>query len=120
MSEDEFIKKYAKNCRHCNRNCLLPNEYEWTCVSCGYNVIKRKHQLSKIQRKNIIFINRLKHAEVKIFCICIDVYKFYEGKDYDEIYEVLSTLKNKKIKINNILVEKHKDMILNPDFEQDY
>ena len=26
-------------------------EYEWTCFSCGYNVNKRKHELSKIQRK---------------------------------------------------------------------
>ena len=80
---------------HCNRNCLLPYEYEFTCVVCGFNVIKTKHQLSKIQRK-INFINRLKYAEQKIFCICIDVYKIYEGNDYDKIYEVLSTLKNKK------------------------
>ena len=40
------------------------------------------------------FINRLKFAEVKIFSICVDVYKFYEGDDFDKIYEVLSTLKN--------------------------
>ena len=79
---------------------------------------KRKNELSKIQRKKINFINRLKYAEQKIFCICIDVYKIYEGDDYDEIYEVLSTLKNKKIKINNILIEKYEDMIENSDFEQ--
>ena len=58
---------------------------------------KRKHEISKIQHKKINFINRLKYAEVKIFSICVDVYKFYEGNDYDKIYEVLSTLK-KKIK----------------------
>ena len=29
-------------------------------------------------------------------CICIVVYKYYEGEDYDKIYEVLSTLKIKK------------------------
>ena len=56
---------------------------------------KRKHELSKIQRKKINFINRLKYAEQKIFCICIDVYKTYEGDDFDEIYKVLSTLKIK-------------------------
>ena len=64
-----------------------------TCFSCGYNVNKRKNELSKIQRKKINFINRLKYAEVKIFSICVDVHKIYEGNDYDEIYKVLSTLK---------------------------
>ena len=49
----------------------------------------------KNKEKKINFINRLKYAEVKIFCICIDVYKIYEGDDYDEIYKVLSILKNK-------------------------
>ena len=44
----------------------------------------------------------------------------YDGKDYDEIYKVLSTLKNKKLKINNILIEKYKIMLENPDFEQNY
>ena len=120
LSEDENILKYGKHCGHCNRNTLLPYEYEYTCFSCGYNVIKRKNELSKIQRKKINFINRLKYAEQKIICICIDVYKIYEGDDYDEIYKVLSTLKNKKLKINNILIEIYKDMIKNPDFEQNY
>ena len=62
----------------------------------------------------------MKYAEVKIFCICIDVYKIYEGDDYDEIYKVLSTLKNKKLKINNTFIEKYNDMRKNPDFEQNY
>ena len=51
LSQDESIQKYAKRCGHCNRNTLLPYEYEFTCFSCGYIVIKRKHELSKIQRK---------------------------------------------------------------------
>ena len=46
-AENEIIKKYAENCGHFNRNTLLPYEYEFTCFSCGYNVIKRKHELSK-------------------------------------------------------------------------
>ena len=95
LTEDEIIQKYATNCGHCNRNILLPYEYEFTCLSCGYNVNKRKHELSKIQRKKIIFLNRLKYAEQKIFCICVDVYKIYEGDNYDEIYKILTTLKNK-------------------------
>ena len=93
LTDDEIIEKHNKRSGHCNRNCLLPYEYEITCLWCGYNVIKQKHQLSKIQRKKINFINRLKYAEHKIFCICIDVYKIYEDNDFNEIYKVLSTLK---------------------------
>ena len=73
LTEDEVIKKHGKNCGHCNRNTLLPYEYEFTCFPCGFNVNKRKHELAKKQRKRINFINRLKYAEVKIFCICVDV-----------------------------------------------
>ena len=54
LSEDEIIEKYGKQCNHCNRNTLLPYEYEWTCFSCFYNVIKRKHELSRYQRKKSI------------------------------------------------------------------
>ena len=120
LTEDEIIQKYAKLCGHSIRIILLPYEYEFTCFSCGYNVNKRKHELTKIQRKKINFINRLKHAEVKIFSICVDVYKIYEGSDYNELYKDLSTLKNKKLKINNTLIDIYKDMMKNPDFEQDY
>ena len=118
ITEDENIQKYGKRCGHCNRNTLFPYEYEYTCFSCGFNVNKRKHELSKTQRKKISFINRLKYAEVKMFSICVDLYKIYEGNDFDEIYKVLSTLKNKKLKINNILIEKYRGMLENPDFEQ--
>ena len=79
---------------------------------------KRKHELSKIQRKKINFINRLKYAEVKTFSICVDVYKIYEGDDFNEIYKVLSTLK--KLKINNNFSEKYKNMLENSDFGQNY
>ena len=120
LTEVEFIQKHAKRCGHCNRNTLLPSDYEFTCWSCGFNVNKTKHQLSKFQRKKINFINRLKYAELKIFSICVDVYTIYEGNDFDELYKVLSTLKNKKLKINNTSIEIYKDMLKNPDFEQDY
>ena len=116
----KLYKKYGKNCRHCNRNKLLPYEYERTCFSCGYNVIKQKHELSKIQRKKINFIKRLKYSEQKIFSICVDVNKIYEGDAFDKIYKVLSTLKNKNLKINNTLIEIYKDMLKNSDFEQSY
>ena len=70
------------------------------------------------EKKN--FINRLKYAEQNIVCICVDVYRIDESDDYDKTYKVLSTLKNKKLKINNILTEKYKDLLKNSDFEQDY
>ena len=56
LTEDEIIQKCGKCCGHCNRNTLLPYEYEWTCFSCGYNVNKRKYELSKIQRKKLILL----------------------------------------------------------------
>ena len=68
---------------------FLPYEYEKSCVSCGFNLMKRKHELSKRQRKKII--NRLKYAEQKIFCICIEVYQIHESHDYDKTFEVVST-----------------------------
>ena len=43
LTEDEFIQKYGKECRHCSQNTLLPYECEWTCISSGFNLIKRKH-----------------------------------------------------------------------------
>ena len=120
LTEKEIIQKHGKRCGYCNRNTLLPYEYEFTCFSCGYNVNKRKHELSKIQRKKITFINRLKYAEVRKFSVCVDVNKNYEGDDCDKIYKVLSTLKNKKLKRNIILIEKYKNMLENSDFEQKY
>ena len=54
LSKDEKNEKYGKNCGHCNRNTLLPYEYEWSCFGCGYNVIKRKNEFFKIQRKKSI------------------------------------------------------------------
>ena len=71
-------------------------------------------------KEKVNFINRLEYAEQKKFCICIDVYKIYDGSNYDKIYEVLTTLKNKKLKINNTLIEKYKDMLKKIDFEQDH
>ena len=67
LTEDENIQKHAKRCRHCKRNTLLPYEYEFTSIVCGYNVNKRKHELSKIQRKKINFINGFKNAEQNFF-----------------------------------------------------
>ena len=60
----------------------------------------------------------MKHAEQKIFCICVDVYKIYESDSFDKTIQILSTLKNRKLRIKNITFEKYKDMLENPNFEQ--
>ena len=73
LAEDHQIENHANQCGHRSQNPLFPYEYEWICLSCGNNVIKRKHELSKKQRKRINVINRLKHVEHKLFCICIIV-----------------------------------------------
>ena len=53
-----------------------------------------------------------------MFCICVDVYKIYEGEDIDRKFEVSSALKNKNLKINIISNEIYKDMLENLNFEQ--
>ena len=93
LSEDEVFENYGKKCGHCHQIMLLPYEFEFTCISCGYNVIKRQNEPSITQRKRMNLINSVKYAELKLFCICADVYKFYEGNDYDKICEILSILK---------------------------
>ena len=40
-TRDENIKNYGSLCKQGSWNCLLPFEHEVTCISCGYNVIKR-------------------------------------------------------------------------------
>ena len=99
LSEGEVIGKNAKKCGNCNPNTFLAYEFEINCISCGFNLIKRKYELSKIQRKEINFKNRLKYAELKKYSICVDVCKIHEGKNNDIIYEVLSPLKNIKVKL---------------------
>ena len=51
LTEDEIMQNYGKQWRHCSRNTLLPYEYERICFSCGYNVNKRKHELSRINER---------------------------------------------------------------------
>ena len=69
FTEDQMNEKYAKHSGHCLKTTLPPHEYELTAISSAYNVMKRKHELTNIQRKKINFINRLKNAGLKLFCI---------------------------------------------------
>ena len=55
-SEDEIFQQNAKKCLHCGRNFLLPYEYEYTCIPCGYDVNKRKIEVTKIQRSKKVFL----------------------------------------------------------------
>ena len=70
LSKHETIEKSAEQCGHCKRNTILPYEYEFTCVSCGYNVIKRKQKSPKFKEKKIKFKNRLMYAGQKVF-LCL-------------------------------------------------
>ena len=66
LAEDEIVKKYAKHCGHCNRNTLLQYEYEFTCISCGFSLLK-KHELSKIQRKKLSIDSNMLNTKHFVF-----------------------------------------------------
>ena len=53
-------------------------------------------------------------------CNCKDVYIIYEGGDFNQIFEILSRIKNKKINIENDFIEKYKNMNENIIFEQNW
>ena len=75
LTEDERIKQYGTLCKHCGRNTLLPNEYEFTCISCRYNVIKRKHEFSKNQRKTLILSKDYNKRNKNILYLYRCIYK---------------------------------------------
>ena len=119
-TEGEIVQIYAKQCGTYTRNTLQPYEYEWWCVACGYNVIKRKHELSKIPRKKLSIDKNTLNIQHNINCISCDTYLIYERQKFDENYKALSILKNNKRKTNNILIEKQKIMFNYLDFEKNY
>ena len=43
LTEEEFIQKYAQLFKFCTRVTSKPNESEFTCFVCGYNIINGKH-----------------------------------------------------------------------------
>ena len=81
LTEDEIIQKYGKFCGHRKSNTILPYKNKFNCFSCGYNANKKSMKSLKYNEKKIIFFKRLKYAELKIFCIRLDVYETYEGSD---------------------------------------
>ena len=107
-------------CKRCNRNFLLEYEYEFVCYICGYNVIKTKNQLTKIQKKkNTNFLNRLTYAEPKITAICMEVTSLLlqnninslvDSINYDILGAALTHLKQKKLKIIDSILKNFDDM----------
>ena len=69
LTEDEIIKKHGTLCKRCSQIMLLLYEYEWICFGCGYDVIEQKNELSKVSRRKINNIIRLKYDEHEIICI---------------------------------------------------
>ena len=51
LTEDQGIENYGKQYLICTQKTLLSYEYEFTSVSCGDNVMKRKHELSRNNEK---------------------------------------------------------------------
>ena len=98
LTEDQIVKKYAKHCGHCSRNILLLSEYVWICFGCGYNLINRKNKLSKTQRKKNKFCESIKICGTQNILHLRRCIHNFEGDDFDKIFELLSTLKNKKLK----------------------
>ena len=78
LTDEQIFEKYAIICPSCNRNGLLPYQYEWTCYLCNYNIIKQKHELTLLQRKKLSFASRIKYAEQKIIAICTDIIQIYD------------------------------------------
>ena len=46
QTDDQILEKCGRNCMPCMRNTLLPYEYEYTCMTFGYNVMK-KNELTR-------------------------------------------------------------------------
>ena len=38
LTEDEIFQNYGEQCKHCLLNNFLPDEIDFSCISCGYNV----------------------------------------------------------------------------------
>ena len=64
LTEDQNTEDFGKQCMQSLRNTLLPYYNDWTCFSCGDQVIKQKNVLNFIV--SILFINRIERVEKKL------------------------------------------------------
>ena len=110
LTDDEIIKKYGKYCPSCDRNCMLPYEYEYTCYFCNHTFIKTKKQLSNFSKKKQNFGLRLNYGKKKILTICVDIAQIYFGDDYNIMFDILSGLKYRKLNIKSELIKYYKLM----------
>ena len=55
LTENQVFEKVADQGINCLQKTLQPYKIDFVCISCGYNVIKRKIELTKIHRKQIKF-----------------------------------------------------------------
>ena len=63
LTEDFFFEKHRKRRIHFMSYCLVQSEYEFSCMTCEFHVMKRKNEHTKVQRKKLNYLsNRLKHA----------------------------------------------------------
>ena len=51
FSEDENIQKCGEKFKKCPRVTLPPYEYDFICVSSGYNIVEWKNESTEIQWK---------------------------------------------------------------------
>ena len=49
LTADQIFESYGKKCMLRLGSTLLPYKYEWICFSCGYNVMKRENELTKLK-----------------------------------------------------------------------
>ena len=110
LTDNQIIEKYGKNCPSCDRNCMLPYEYEYTCYFCNHTIIKTKKELSNISRKKQNFALRLNYAKKKILTIFVDVAQIYFDYDYDIVFDIVSGLKYRKLNIKPELIKYYKLM----------
>ena len=66
---------------HCLRNAILPDDYEWTCFSCGFNVMKQNNQLTISPGNKLNLFDGIKCSEKKMFVNCTDKSRICEGDD---------------------------------------
>ena len=57
------------------------------------------------------FVNRLKHAQHKTFCNCIHISNFFEGDDLENMVVCLTSVKNRKLYIKNVLIGKKQKLL---------
>ena len=104
FTEKQIIEKYAKQSMYCTRNTILLYEYKRTWFSFGYVFLKQQREFTEIQKK-IKFLNHLKYARKKIMHF-FDVYRIHAGENFIRIFNVLSRLKEKILKVESELIQK--------------